>query len=62
MVNGENCLLYYDHDIDQAVSCVERICTDKQLENNLYKNGLQVAQSRDWENIKKEILNLYEES
>lgn len=62
LVNEENCLLYYDHDIDQAVSCVERICTDKQLQNNLYKNGLQVAQSRDWENIKKEILNLYERS
>lgn len=59
LVDGENCLMYHNHNVDEAVACIERLCQDQQLRQHLYDNGLQTACQRDWENIKNDILNLY---
>ncbi len=59
--HGENCLFYEQGDIAAAVEAIERICRDEALRHMLYVNGLRTAESRDWEKIKGDILNLYEQ-
>lgn len=58
--DGENCLLYPQGDIDKAVDAIERICSDEQLRNRLYEGGVRTAESRDWKEIKNQIIALYE--
>jgi glycosyltransferase involved in cell wall biosynthesis len=57
--NEENCLLYDLGNIESAVDAIMRICNDKTLRNKLYKNGLKTAKNRNWENLEKEIMTLY---
>ena len=57
--NGENCLFYKLGDINSAVDCINRLITDEELQNVLYKNGLKTAKKRDWKNYKKKIVSLY---
>ena len=61
LVDGENCLLYPLGKIEKGIAAIERICTDKGLQEHLYKGGIKTAQSRDWESIRKEIVALYED-
>lgn len=61
LINEENCLFYKQGNIDDAVHCIERLISDQVLQQNLYENGLITAQERDWNNLKKKILSLYEE-
>ena len=58
--DNENCLLYEQGNIDQAVEKIEQIRTDKALREKLIKGGLKTAESREWSKIEKEILKLYE--
>ena len=58
---GENCLLYPLGKIEKGIAAIERICTDKGLQEHLYECGIKTAQSRDWESIRKEIVALYED-
>ena len=58
--NEENCLFYKLGDIDSAIQSIERLISDKQLQNCLYENGLVTAKKRDWKNLKKQIIYLYE--
>lgn len=58
--NEYNCLFYQHNDLSSAVRAIERIENDQELRNNLYMNGVDTAKERDWENIRKEILNLYD--
>jgi len=58
--NEENCLFYRLGDIDDAVKCIERLISDENLQEHLYKNGLVTAKQRDWKNYKKQILALYD--
>lgn len=55
----ENCLFYNQGDIDQAVNCVEKLISDENLQQILYKNGLATAKKRDWKNCKEQIVSLY---
>lgn len=61
LIDGENCLLYSQGDIEAGVKAVERICSDKMIQNRLYKGGIKTAEFRNWENIRKEIITLYED-
>ena len=61
LINEENCLFYKQGDIDNALNCIERLISDEVLQQHLYENGLITAKKRDWNNIKKKIVNLYEE-
>ena len=58
--NEENCLFYKLGDIDSAIQSIEKLISDKQLQKRLYENGLDTAKKRDWKNLKKQILFLYE--
>ena len=57
--NEENCLLYKLGDIDAAVELIKRLIDDEQLQNHLYKNGLETAKKRDWKNFRNQIIDLY---
>jgi O-antigen biosynthesis protein len=58
--DGENCLMYPQGDIDSAVDAINRICSDEALREKLYRGGLETAKSRDWNNIERDILKLYD--
>lgn len=60
LVDGENCSFYQAGDIDGAVAAIEKICNDSEYREKLYKNGIATANSREWDNIRDDILNLYE--
>lgn len=55
----ENCLMYEQGNIDDAIEKIKLIVSDKKLRDKLIKNGLVTAKSREWKKIEKEILNLY---
>ena len=55
----ENCLLYEQGNIDEAIEKINQITTDKKLRDSIIKGGLETAKSREWKNIEKDILNLY---
>ncbi len=58
--DGYNCLLYDADKLETGDICIERIITDENLQNKLYKNGLITVTSRDWKLIKESIIGLYE--
>ena len=55
--NEINSLFYKLGDINDAIN---RLIKDKNLQNKLYKNGLDTAKQRDWNNFKSQILSLYD--
>ena len=55
----ENCLFYKQGDIDSAVQCIEKLISNEDLQQRLYKNGLTTAKERDWSKYKDRILSLY---
>ncbi|MBQ6483328.1 MAG: glycosyltransferase [Anaerolineaceae bacterium] len=60
LVDGENCLLYKQGDLDSAVQAILRICSDADLRRTLEIGGYKTAESRDWQNLTGEILALYD--
>ena len=58
--DGENCLFYKLGDINDAVRIIIKLISDKQLQEILYKNGLETAKKRDWKNLRNQIINLYD--
>ena len=58
--DGENCLLYKLGNPDDGVKAIIRLIKDKDLQDKLYKNGLDTAKQRDWNNFKSQILSLYD--
>ena len=61
LINETNCLFYKQGDIDDAIHSIKRLIEDEVLQQNLYENGLITVKKRDWNNLKKEILSLYQE-
>ena len=55
-----NCLFYEQGNIDEGVSMIEKLVNDKKLRDKLIKNGYETAKLREWKNIEKDILKLYE--
>ena len=60
MVNEENCLLYKAGDLKAAVFAIDRISEDEELRIKLSEKGRETARSRDWKQIERDILKLYE--
>ena len=57
----ENCLIYEQGNIDEALNAIDRIVLDGYVQNTLYYNGIKTAKSRDWEAIEEDIVNLYKQ-
>ncbi|MBP1546870.1 MAG: glycosyltransferase [Oscillospiraceae bacterium] len=57
--DGENCLFYDGEDLDSAVKAIERISSDSQLREKLYRCGLKTASDRSWLNFREDIINVY---
>ena len=56
---GENCLLYPLGEIGAAVRAIERVVSDGELREKLYRQGLETAQTRDWKDIQEGIVSVY---
>ena len=61
LVDGKNCLLYRQGEIDDAVAKIEKLVSDKKLRDTLIKGGIETAGKYEWAKIEKKILGLYEE-
>jgi len=60
--DGENCLLYTQGNIDDAVSKIESLVNNKKLRDKLIKGGIETAKRYEWDKIENDILSLYEEA
>lgn len=60
LIDGENCMMYPQGDIDKALQRIERIVNDSAFRDRLYEKGLETARARDWSTIEKDIVRLYE--
>ena len=60
LTDEKNCLMYEQGNILEAVKKIEKIVNNESLRNKLIKNGLETANKRNWENLEKEILKLYD--
>lgn len=58
--NDYNCLTFKQGDIEGAINCINRIVADEKLRECLLNNGLQTADERKWDNIKQDIIALYD--
>lgn len=59
LVDGENCLTYPLGEVEQGVEAIQRIAEDHELRQKLQEGGRLTAETRDWGQIKEEILKLY---
>ena len=55
----ENCLFYQLGNLDAAVKSIERLISDKKLQQVLYENGISTARKRNWKNFINQIVSLY---
>lgn len=55
----ENCLMFDSGDEEKAISQIERIASDAKLRDKLSDNGIELAHKYDWENVKDQVLRLY---
>ena len=53
-----NCLTY-NHDIQEAIDCINRIVDDEELRAKLLAGEMETVSSRDWKNISEDILRMY---
>lgn len=58
--NEKNCLFYEQGNTDDAIAQIERIVSDAKLRSILFQNSKKTVSSRDWQNLEKDILALYE--
>ena len=59
LIDGENCLFYEQGNIDDAVEKIELIASNKKLREKLISNSKKVVAERSWDNIEKEVIELY---
>lgn len=57
--DGENCLIYPQGDLEAGAAAIELICRDVQLRERLYAGGQRTAQSREWRQLRQQILENY---
>lgn len=60
LLDGVNCSFYKQGDIDAAVAAIEKICNDSEYREKLYQNGIETANSREWEYVREDILKMYD--
>lgn len=61
LADGENCLFYEHDDLQTAVHAIEEIVNNADVRERLLKNGIETAKKRNWENIREDIVSLYDE-
>ena len=61
LVSGENCLMYKQGDIEEAVKAIETLCSDEVLRHQLYVHGLETAEKREWSLLEEKIEEFYTE-
>ena len=59
LIDKQNCLFYKLGDVDSAVQNINTLISDDKLQTQLYKNGLETAKKRNWNNLKEQIIKLY---
>lgn len=57
--DGYNCLFYEGGNLEQAISCIERIAEDEALRKTLAAGAKETVAQRDWDSIEEDILRLY---
>lgn len=57
--DGFNCLFYEQGNIEDGVSKVLQVLSDKTLREKLIKNGRATAEKYAWKNIEKQVLAVY---
>lgn len=57
--DNENCLFYEQGNIDDAIKKIECLRNDSSLREKLVSNGLKTAKSRNWKQIEKDIVKVY---
>ncbi len=60
VVNNENALYYEAGNIDDAIAKVELIVADKKMYKRMAKDGREMAESRAWDNVSRDVVGLYE--
>jgi glycosyltransferase involved in cell wall biosynthesis len=60
LVDGENCLLFDKGEDEKAAHLIERIASDPKLREHLRTCGIATAEKLRWENVKDQVLALYE--
>lgn len=58
--DNENCLFYEPGNIEDALEKIKILETNEKLREKLLEEGIKTVNSRNWENIEKEIISLYE--
>lgn len=60
VVDGENAIYYATGSVSDALHKIEELCSDEQGFKKIAKNGRQTAESRAWDTLSKQIVDLYE--
>ena len=55
-----NCLFYSQGNIEEGKKAIQRIVEDTKLRDELYKNGIETSQERDWKALGDSIIKFYE--
>lgn len=58
--HNENCLLYEQGNVRNAVEMIHMVCNDSRLRERLISSGIATAKERDWNNIEEDVLALYD--
>lgn len=58
--DGENCMIYNSGNVGEALSQIYRIVDDSVLRKVLLKNAKTTAKKYEWDNIKQDILSMYD--
>ncbi|WP_342415700.1 glycosyltransferase [Paenibacillus sp. FSL R10-2782] len=57
--HGENCMLYEQGNIENALYMINQVCEDEELRQRLIKNGLNTAKQREWNHIQNDVIEMY---
>ncbi len=57
--DGYNCVFYDPAHLEQVPEIIERLVRDETARNTLISNGRETALSREWENLRGTVLELY---
>lgn len=60
LIDEYNCLIYETGNEQQAINCIKRITEDVSLRKKLISGAEETVKKRDWGNIEKDILDLYD--
>lgn len=58
--DGENCLFYRPGEPEDAATQIAKIVSDCELRKRLIRGGIRTGEERNWDQIEKQILELYE--